>query len=76
MIINLISLFLREIMTCIKKVTFEIMNNESNLEKKSLVSLSWFYNFLEYRRMFWTFGKNRVKLKNVNVVLVTIRMFW
>lgn len=39
-------------MTCIKKVTFKIMNNESNLEKKSLVSLSWFYNFLEYRRMF------------------------
>lgn len=35
-------------MACIKKekkeekVTFEIMNNESNLKKKSFVSLSWF----------------------------------
>lgn len=41
MIINLISLFLCENHDIHKKkVTFEIMNNESNLEKKSLVSLS------------------------------------
>lgn len=76
MIINLILFFFCEIMICIKKVIFEIMNNELNLEKKSFVFFSWFYNFFEYRCMFWIFGKNCVKLKNVNVVLVIICMFW
>lgn len=82
-IINLISLFLLENHGVHqkkkkKKVTFEIMNNESNLEKKILSPLVGFTIFLNTDVCpLGTFWSKSCKLKNVNVVhvIVTIRMF-
>lgn len=83
-IINLISLFLLENHGVHqkkkekKKVTFEIMNNESNLEKKILSPLVGFTIFLNTDVCpLGTFWSKSCKLKNVNVVhvIVTIHMF-
>lgn len=78
-IINLISLFLLENHGVHqkkrkkKKVTFEIMNNESNLEKKILSPLVGFTIFLNTDVCpLGTFWSKSCKLKNVNVVHVIV----